>query len=475
PLAALPWAMLLASAGSDAGSADNAIDIMVADPLASLCTFGDVTELHDYRPASRTPACIPTASTQDPLAQLATVQAQLLGDITPGNYQTPCGHDVPFIGGALGLWGYDLGRCFETLPTQARADSALPDMAVGIYDWALVRLHATGKVYLLHWGDAAGWQARHAWLQQQWQRAAQSKQRAEAAPFHLTGPWQQDMRHSDYQAHFAAIQAHLRAGDCYQINLTQRFHAKYQGDAWAAFTVLSRANRAPFSAFLRLPQGAVLSLSPERFIKLGAPDNPQRIETKPIKGTRPRSPNPQEDARLARELALAEKDRAENLMIVDLLRNDIGRVSQLGSVTVPHLFAIESFPAVHHLVSTIEGQLASGYRAVDLLRACFPGGSITGAPKIRAMQIIESLEPVRRSAYCGSIGYISQQGRMDTNIAIRTLIAQPDDAVKGSTAQGSLYCWAGGGIVADSECAAEYQETFDKLSKILPVLAAMTA
>ncbi|MEK6215375.1 MAG: anthranilate synthase component I family protein, partial [Vibrio fluvialis] len=162
----------------------------------------------------------------------------------------------------------------------------------------------------------------------------------------------------------------------------------------------------------------------------------------------------------AAELAQAEKDQAENLMIVDLLRNDIGRVAKPGSVHVPKLFDIESFPAVHHLVSTIHAELDSQYDCADLLRACFPGGSITGAPKVRAMEIIEELEPHRRSAYCGSIGYISRHGRMDTSITIRTLVAQNQQ----------LYAWAGGGVVADSQCEAEYQETLDKLSRILPVL-----
>ncbi|MGL6026381.1 MAG: anthranilate synthase component I family protein, partial [Vibrio sp.] len=211
------------------------------------------------------------------------------------------------------------------------------------------------------------------------------------------------------------------------------------------------------SAFLRLPQGTILSVSPERFLQLVD----RVIETKPIKGTRPRSNDPLQDAALIQDLASAEKDQAENLMIVDLLRNDIGRVATPGSVQVPKLFAIESFPAVHHLVSTIRATLDTPYQAADLLRACFPGGSITGAPKVRAMQIIEELEPQRRSAYCGSIGYLSRHGSMDTSITIRTLVAY----------QQQLYAWAGGGLVADSQAEAEYQETLDKLSRILPTLA----
>ena len=195
---------------------------------------------------------------------------------------------------------------------------------------------------------------------------------------------------------------------------------------------LSRPERRQQGAVLRLCPPAAQRHSeplPERFLLL----DKRHIETKPIKGTRPRHPDPAQDARVAESLASADKDRSENLMIVDLLRNDIGRVSRPGSVTVPHLFAVESFPAVHHLVSTIHGELDARWQEVDLLRACFPGGSITGAPKIRAMEIIEELEPVRRNAYCGSIGYLSQHGRMDTSICIRTLIAEA----------GQLHCWAG--------------------------------
>ena len=254
------------------------------------------------------------------------------------------------------------------------------------------------------------------------------------------------------------MQQYLHSGDCYQINLTQRFQADYQGDEWQAYRTLRQANGAPFSAFIRLEHNCILSISPERFIAL---DSNRHIETKPIKGTLPRSADEQQDRELAKQLAGSEKDRAENLMIVDLLRNDIGKVASPGSVAVPHLFAIESFPAVHHLVSTVTAELAPGYQATDLLRAAFPGGSITGAPKIRAMEIIEELEPSRRSLYCGAIGYLSQDGKMDSSITIRTLVAD----------SGQLYCWAGGGIVADSDVDAEYQETYDKVSRILPLLA----
>ncbi|MCF5897072.1 aminodeoxychorismate synthase component I [Aeromonas veronii] len=430
-----PWAMLLESAGPL--GADNGFDVITADPLATLETRCEVTTLRVGVNISK--------HSEDPLALLAHTQQQLLGELEL------CATHLPFIGGALGLFGYDLGRRFERLPVQAAADIAVPDMAVGIYDWALLRNVATGDWQLVHWGDEAGLANRLAWLEQQ---------QAKPAPaFALLGAWQSNMSRAEYGEKFARIQEYLAAGDCYQINLTQRFSAPYQGDEWQAYCLLATANKAPFSAFIRLPDSALLSLSPERFLLLDG----RHIETKPIKGTRPRHPDPATDRQVARELAQADKDRSENLMIVDLLRNDIGRVSRPGSVSVPHLFAVESFPAVHHLVSTIHGELDARWQGVDLLRACFPGGSITGAPKIRAMEIIEELEPQRRNAYCGSIGYLSQHGRMDTSICIRTLIAEA----------GRLHCWAGGGIIADSDADSEYQETYDKVARILPLLSAL--
>ncbi|WP_234936896.1 aminodeoxychorismate synthase component I [Aeromonas veronii] len=427
--------MLLESAGPL--GADNGFDIITADPLATLETRGEVTTLRVGVNISE--------HSEDPLALLAHTQQQLLGELDL------CATHLPFIGGALGLFGYDLGRRFERLPVQAAADIAVPDMAVGIYDWALLRNVATGDWQLVHWGDEAGLANRLAWLEQQQAKPAPS--------FALQGSWQSNMSRAEYGEKFARIQEYLAAGDCYQINLTQRFSAPYLGDEWQAYCLLATANKAPFSAFIRLPESALLSLSPERFLLLDG----RHIETKPIKGTRPRHPDPAIDRQVAQELAQADKDRSENLMIVDLLRNDIGRVSRPGSVSVPHLFVVESFPAVHHLVSTIHGELDARWQGVDLLRACFPGGSITGAPKIRAMEIIEELEPQRRNAYCGSIGYLSQHGRMDTSICIRTLIAEA----------GRLHCWAGGGIIADSDADSEYQETYDKVARILPPLSAL--
>ncbi|MGY0075195.1 aminodeoxychorismate synthase component 1 [Vibrio proteolyticus] len=423
-----PWAMLLRSASES--HIDSRFDILVACPVATLTTRQQQTEI-------QTPS-ESYLSKADPFALIQQLQQQWLPEVT-------CDLDLPFVGGALGYFAYDLGRRVEVMPELAARDLHTPDMAVGLYDWALIVDHQQHSAYVV------GNQVEQRW---QWLCSQQAKT---TDAFTLTSGWASNMSKADYTNKFNQVQDYLLSGDCYQINLAQRFSARYHGSEWQAYDKLERFNLAPFSAFIRTESGAILSVSPERFLQV----NQRMIETKPIKGTRPRSEDPQTDAASARELAEAEKDQAENLMIVDLLRNDLGRVAKPGSVHVPKLFDIESFPAVHHLVSTIRAELDPAYSPTDLLRASFPGGSITGAPKIRAMEIIEELEPHRRSAYCGSIGYISRHGRMDTSITIRTLVAE----------QGQLFAWAGGGVVADSQCDAEYQETLDKLSRILPVLA----
>lgn len=424
-----PWAMLLRSASET--HIDSRFDVLVSNPIATLETVaGDTqikTDTQEY------------VSQDDPFSLLDELQQQLLPNLELG-----AEWDLPFVGGALGYFSYDLGRRVESIPELATKDLQTPDMAVGLYEWALVVDHKLEKACVVGQNTEQAWQ----WLN--------SQSLDDVEDFKLIGDWQSNMTQASYASRFDRVQEYLLSGDCYQINLAQRFNASYQGSEWQAYTKLEAANQAPFSAFIRMPNSAIISVSPERFLELK--DNV--IETKPIKGTRPRSQNAELDQANARDLQTAEKDQAENLMIVDLLRNDIGRVASPGSVHVPKLFDIESFPAVHHLVSTIRADLDTQYSAADLLRACFPGGSITGAPKVRAMQIIEELEPHRRSAYCGSIGYISRHGRMDTSITIRTLVAEDN----------KLYAWAGGGIVADSDCAAEYQETLDKLSKILPAL-----
>lgn len=393
----------------------------------------------------RQPEQVVTRSNDWP-AQLQQLLAQL------PKYQGPV--DIPFQGGLAGALSYDAGRALERLPTLAKRDIDAPEIAVGLYTQALIRCRQTNTTWLV-----APQQEIEA-LTRFWH--SQSTSAKPTAEFNLTGSWQSNISAADYQRKFAQVQGYLHAGDCYQINLAQRFSAPFSGDPWRAYQYLRASNRAPFSGFMRLPEGAILSHSPERFLQVDADGN---VQTKPIKGTRPRANDANADQALANELQHAAKDRAENVMIVDLLRNDLSRVCLPGSVHVPQLFAIESYAAVHHLVSTVEGKLEHPTQALELIAACFPGGSITGAPKIRAMEIIDELEPHRRSFYCGSLGYISQQGVADTNIAIRTLVTTAEH----------IYCWAGGGLVVDSDGVAEYQETLDKVAKILPVLSATLA
>lgn len=428
-----PWPVMLDSGG---GTGEKArYDILSAWPSTTLTTQGTTTTIRQedgFR-----------SSDEDPFALLN----QALGE-----YARPF-PDLPFAGGAIGVFAYDLGRRVERLPALADADIHLPDMAVGIYDWAVLIDHVEQTATLVKAGRAA---------QPSWENLVSlfTGPDPEPAPgaFRLTSDWTSNMDRAAYGRAFRRIQDYIRAGDCYQVNLAQRFSARFEGDPYAAWRLLTEHNRGPFSAFMSLPQGAVLSISPERFLRVSH----GIVTTEPIKGTRPRHPNPSEDARLAEELRTSPKDRAENVMIVDLLRNDLGKSCTLGSVSVPELFGVYSFPAVHHLISTVTGTLAPGKTAVDLLRGAFPGGSITGAPKVRAMEIIEELEPHRRSVYCGTMGYIGYNGDMDTNITIRTLVAEGD----------KIHAWAGGGLVADSDEAAEYQETYDKVGKILPVLTA---
>ncbi|AAW85674.1 aminodeoxychorismate synthase, subunit I [Aliivibrio fischeri ES114] len=425
-----PWAMLLNSSAQK--HIDNRYDILVADPIATLQTHGDITTINVIGKQ-------PVTSEACPFQLLAHYQERLTPFCKPIQA-------LPFIGGALGYFSYDLGRRVETIPNTAQHDILCADMAVGIYNWALVADNKTSTLYLI---QPEGGDRLH-WLQQF------IAIKEVDTPFSLTSDWKSNMTESEYAKKFNTIQHYLESGDCYQINLAQRFKAQYQGSEWEAYQKLATQNGAPFSAYIKTPEVTILSVSPERFLQV----KERKIETKPIKGTRPRSNYPEIDKQEAETLRNSPKDRSENLMIVDLLRNDIGRVATPGSVKVPKLFDIESFPAVHHLVSTITGELNTEYSATDLLKASFPGGSITGAPKIRAMEIIEELEPHRRNLYCGSIGYISRCGTMDTSITIRTLIAY----------EGSLYASAGGGIVADSQVELEYEETLHKLSKILPIL-----
>ncbi|RUO73349.1 aminodeoxychorismate synthase component I [Idiomarina ramblicola] len=364
-----------------------------------------------------------------------------------GHYSGP--DELPFQGGFAGAVGYDHGRSLEVIPEFNADTYQSPDAVLAYYSQALIIDRQTNTVWLVAPVNQS--EALHEF----WSQPVATK-KPEA--FQLLSNWQSNMNQHQYTDKFNAVQNYLLAGDAYQINLAQRYSANYQGCEWSAYLKLRQANSAPFSAFMRLPESAILSLSPERFLLTDAWGP---VETKPIKGTRPRFDDKDQDQASQQALLSSAKDRAENLMIVDLLRNDLSKNCEPGSIETPSLFAIESFPAVHHLVSTVIGKLQPDRTPLSLFNGAFPGGSITGAPKIRAMQIIEELEPHRRNIYCGSIGYFSQHGRSDTSITIRTLLAE----------DGKLYCWAGGGLVADSTAADEYQETKDKVSRILPVLA----
>ncbi|MEQ1916584.1 MAG: aminodeoxychorismate synthase component I [Gallionella sp.] len=373
------------------------------------------------------------------------LKSELIEPVTPIK-------DVPFAGGVLGYWSYDLARSMEGVPELAVDAEQLPLMMVGIYDWALLVDHQQQRCRLV--SHLRFPETRQ--LLDDIARVLKSPLMEMTTPFQVQSEVQSNFNSERYAQAYAQVQAYLQSGDCYQINLAQRFSATATGDAYAAYLHLREISPAPYAAFLDFPGVQILSASPERFLSVqdGA------VETKPIKGTRPRGIDAESDSRYARELASHPKDRAENLMIVDLLRNDLGKSCEPGSVVVPKLFEVESYTNVHHLVSTVRGVLKKGCSALDVLRDCFPGGSITGAPKHRAMNIIEQLEPHRRGVYCGVIGYIGFDGNMDSNIAIRTLVYS----------HGEIRCWAGGGIVADSLCDAEYQETLDKASAMLALL-----
>lgn len=451
------WSIFLESA--DAEHVDSHWSIISASPIATLQSFSGQTIFKQ--------GDIVEQNSSDPLTLLNEKRIAIFG-------QQENSEKLPFVGGVLGSINYELGYQLESISHSDKPVTlGLPELSLGFYDWALLYNHQQSEFSLVihhvlgsKYPVETHWQDRFDWLMKMVNKGQQDQQ---ATKFMLLDDWTSNMDKQQYSDKFDKIQSYILSGDCYQVNLAQRFNAKYIGDEYQAYQALLIDNRPPFAAFLRLPEQVILSLSPERFLKLhnslnnnvsNSNNQIRVVESKPIKGTRPRFTDTTLDKQSIQALQQSEKDRSENLMIVDLLRNDIGRVCLPGSVTVPSLFEIESFPAVHHLVSTVKGQLVEGCQVEDLLRACFPGGSITGAPKIRAMEIIAELEPHRRQSYCGSIGYISATGEMDMNIAIRTLIC----------VEGEIYCWAGGGLVADSQVDAEYQECFDKVSKILPCL-----
>ena len=425
-------------------SLDGRFDIISAAPLKMLETRGSETLITENGTTH--------TSSDDPFALAEQLWNEL--EKAPATL-----HNQPFLGGLIGFWGYDLGRRIESLPEDNPAVTNIPDMRLGQYVWALVQNHSSQKAWLFFHPQCPKS------LRKQVQvllEASELQQKNTTEPdFTLTRSFQPTRTKQQHCDAVREIQDYIRAGDCYQVNLAQHFSAEFEGDSWQIYKQLRQVLPSPYSAYMRwgndlTESQAVMCLSPERFLKLSL----NQIEAKPIKGTIKRGSTLEEDNQNAISLMNSAKNRAENLMIVDLLRNDLGKTCEPGSIHVPKLFALESFPNVHHLVSTITSTLAENETPFSLLRGCFPGGSITGAPKKRAMEIIEELESCRRNLYCGSIGYISTTGRMDTNIAIRTVLADGN----------KLHCWGGGGIVADSDPESEYQESLDKIQVLMEAL-----
>jgi len=390
-----------------------------------------------------------------------------------------CPAPVPFLGGAVGYFGYDLCHFIEHLPSTAIDDLKLPESYFAFYDTVVAFDHLEGKAYLVATGFPEMEEGE--WLRRARMRleevkdwlcsghsviASEAKQSGDRDCFGANGPrddrqnkeimLKSNFTPEEYIKAVNRVREYIAAGDVFQVNLSQRFEADLEISPFELYKRLRGVNPAPFASYLNFPGVAIVSASPERFLKVKG----DLVETRPIKGTRPRGKDPAEDERLAYELVHSAKDRAENVMIVDLERNDLGRVCCYGTVKVTELAILETFPTVFHLTSTVIGRLCRGKSNIDLLKATFPGGSITGAPKVRAMEIIDEIEPTKRSVYTGSIGYLSFNGDVDINIVIRTFLIR----------QGRAYFQVGGGIIYDSDPEAEYVETLDKAKALIRAL-----
>lgn len=431
-LSGQPWSMLLDSAAPH--PAHGRYSYIAAEPFRTLESLDGRAHL-DGRPVEG-----------DPFAVLAEELAR---------HARPEGPPGPaaFCGGAVGFIGYEAGLRLERIRSCHANPGGQPEMAFGFYDAVVAFDHAERRAWVIAARPEAEGRAR---------ALAARLEGGGASPLGPVpaAPWRSELERDDYLSRVERVLEYIRAGDIYQANFTQRFLAERRDglDAYALYRRLRAISPAPFAAYLDCgPRLRIASASPERFIRLSAAGE---VETRPIKGTRPRYADPAADAAAAAELVASVKDRAENLMITDLLRNDLGRVSRVGSVRVPTLYGLESFASVHHLVSVVTARLRPGLGAVDLLRAALPGGSITGAPKIRAMQIIDELEVARRGAYCGSVAWLGFDGAMDSSIVIRTLSITPDTVI----------AQAGGGIVADSDPADEHEEMMVKIRAQLRAL-----
>lgn len=436
------WAVFLDSGNTDQAQSpsDHAnYDVLAIKPQSTLVFDGNHTKIN-------------SGSTQetksgDPL----TILQEAIPNV---DLQTANDLDCAYTPGALGYFSYDLARQFEDLPNIAEDTESLPPMAMGIYFVVVVIDHKKRKTCIVQLGCSSETQS----IINEWrglislteiEQQALNHEPEESLTGLLANGLEQNMTPEMYQMRFNRIREYTIEGDCYQVNLTKQFSTSVKGDSWITYRSLRMASPAPYGAFMNFPFAKVLSNSPESFIQC----RQANVTTSPIKGTYPRDhSNPDMDKQNSLWLFNSTKDRAENVMIVDLMRNDLSRCCELGSVKVPKLFEVHSFANVHHLISTVTGTLLKGLHALDLIRHCFPGGSITGAPKIRAMQIIEELEPNRRGLYCGSIAYIGVDGNLETNIAIRTIVIK-DDIARYS---------AGGGLVIDSDVDSEHQELTDK-------------
>ena len=351
----------------------------------------------------------------------------------------------PFQGGAIGYFGYEMGGLLERLPGKAVDDLDLPDMTIGLYDWVLAFDHLDDKAWIVTTQFSR--QGRAQWVRDRIDVGRETLRRANGR-VGIAMDLRSNFTRERYVNAVERVKKYIVAGDIYQANISQRFEATIHTDDWTLYRALRNSTSAPFGAYLDLPEVTILSASPEQFLHV----EDGFVETRPMKGTRPRGASREADVHLRSELSHSVKDRAENIMIVDLLRNDLGRVCVPGTVLTPELFSVEQYPNVHQLVSSVTGRLRPEHDVIDLLKACFPGGSVTGAPKIRAMEIIDEIEPVQRSVYCGAIGYIGFDGSMQLSIPIRTMLKMGNQ----------VYFQVGGGIVADSDPEAEYQETLDK-------------
>jgi para-aminobenzoate synthetase component 1 len=367
----------------------------------------------------------------------------------------------------VGYLSYDLGHFIEKLPSTAVDDLQLPECYLAFYDAVIAFDHLEGRAYVAATGFPDNGSARHARakirLEELRRTLAEAPRLEDHEDAHFDQPVESpiglrsNFTHEGYVEAVEAVREYIRAGDIFQANISQRFEADMPLPPYDLYRRLRRINPAPFASYLNFDGVTVVSASPERFLRVRG----DLVETRPVKGTRPRGRDPASDEALARELVRSIKDQAEHVMIVDLERNDLGRVCRYGTVKVSELAALEKYATVFHLTSTIEGRLRPGKGIIDLLKATFPGGSITGAPKVRAMEIIDELEPTRRSVYTGSIGYLGFDGGLDLNIVIRTILVK----------EGRAYFQVGGAVVYDSDPEGEYIETLDKAKALIHALS----